>query len=250
MAELELALDEGKPALAGHFFRAGSNLLDLLDELSDKPVEWLLTDLRLGSSFARVTAPPDEPDAVEYLRRAASGLAAVSEGRPLPAKWDPDAVYAARRLAGVDVGIGPARLILVEGDQTPQVIDLNAALATRLKDLQPAERTMPGAVRGRVVGVNVARGNRASLKSQSGSVVKVAFADDLRIPLREALYDDVELVGQTRQDSAGRVFHIRADSVRRLAEPKARWEDLFGIDPDITGGLSVSNYLESVRGEA
>lgn len=248
MAELELVLDEGSPALAGHFFRAGSNLLDLLDELSDKPVEWLLTDLRLGSSFARVTAPPDEPDAVEYLRRAASGLAAVSEGRPLPAKWDPDAVYAARRLA--DVGIGPARLSLVEDDQTPQVIDLNAALATRLKDLQPAERTMPGAVRGRVVGVNVARGNRASLKSQSGSVVKVAFADDLRLSLREALYDQVELVGQIRQDSLGHAFHIRADTVRRLTTPNVRWTDLFGIDPNFTGGLSVADYMKSARGEA
>jgi hypothetical protein len=250
VAELELALDEGMPALAAHFFRAGNDLLNLLDELAVKPVDWLLTDLRLGSSVARVSAPPGAPDAAEYLFRATAGLTAVRDGLPLPAGWDPDAVYAARRLAAVDVSAGPARLRLVEDDRAAEVIDLNPALAARLAELQPAERTMPGAVRGRVVGVKIARGNRASLRTPGGLVVKVAFPNDLRPSLRDALYDDVELVGDMRQDRAGRVFHIRADAVHRLTEPDVRWVDLFGIDPDITGGLSVSDYLEAARGEA
>lgn len=250
MAELELALDEGRPAVAGHFFRAGYDLLNLLDELSDAPVEWLLTGLRLSSSVARVSAPPRQPDAADYLRRAAHGLAAVQGGQPLPDGWNPDAVLAARHLVSVDVSGGPARLTLVEDGEAGQIIDLNAALGARLVDLQPAERTMPGAVRGRVVGVNVARGNRASLRTQTGAVVKVTFTDDLRLPLREALYDDVELVGQVRQDSTGRAFHIKADTLRQLTEPSVRWADLFGIDPDITGGLSVADFLESARGEA
>ncbi len=250
MAELELALDEGRPALASHLFRAGSDLLSLLDELSETPVEWVLSDLRLGSSVARVSEPPHDPDAADYLRRAARGLAGVQAGSPLPESWNPDAVLAARHLASVDVSNGRARLTLVEDGEPAQVIELNSALGARLAELQPTERTMPGAVRGQVVGVNIARGNRASLKSQAGTVVKVTFADDLRLPLREALYDQVELVGQMRQDSSGRVFHIRADTVQRLTTPNLRWADLFGIDPDITGGMSVADYLESTRGEA
>jgi len=250
MAELELALDEGRSAVAGHFFRAGSALLNLLDELSDAPVEWLLTGLRLGSSVARVSAPPQQPDAADYLRRAAHDLAAVQGGHSLPDGWNPDAVFAARHLVSVDVSGGPARLTLVEDGQAAEIIDMNPALGARLADLQPAERSMPGAVRGRVVGVNVARGNRASLRTQAGAVVKVTFADDLRLPLREALYDDVELVGQVRQDSTGLLLHIRADNLRKLTALNARWTDLFGIDPDFTGGLSVADYLESARGEA
>lgn len=78
----------------------------------------------------------------------------------------------------------------------------------------------------------------------------MTFADDLRLSLREALYPQVELVGQVRQDSSARVFHIRADTVRRLTTPNVRWADLFGIDPDFTGGLSVAGYLKSARGEA
>ncbi len=250
MAELELTLDEGRSAVAGHFFRAGSDLLNLLDELADAPVEWLLTGLRLGSSVARVSAPPQQPDAADDLRRAAYGLAAVQGGHPLPDGWNPDAVLAARHLVSVDVSGGPARLTLIEDGHAAKIIDLNPALGTRLAELQPAERTVPGAVRGQVVGVNVARGNRASLRTPTGAVVKVTFATDLRLPLREALYDDVELVGQVRQYGTGRAFHIKADTLRRLTKPNARWADLFGIDPDITGGVSIADYLESARGEA
>lgn len=255
MTELELTLDDGRPAVAAHFFRAGSDLLALLDELSDEPVDWILTDLHLGSSVARVSPPSDMPAAGEYLRRTMRGLALVQAGQALPDGWNPDALIAARRLASGEDDFGGAqthypRLTLIDGDRGADTVELTGQLALRLADLQPAERSMPGAVRGRVVGVNVARGNRASLKSQGGSVVKVTFADDLRLPLREALYDQVELVGQMRQDSSGRAFHIKADTVRRLTAPNVRWADLFGIDPDFTGGLSVADYLKSARGEA
>lgn len=255
MTELELTLDDGRPAVAAHFFRAGSDLLALLDELSDEPVDWVLTDLHLGSSVARVSPPPEMPAAGEYLRRTMHGLARVQVGQSLPDGWHPDALIAARRLASGDDDLPGAqtqhpRLTLIDGGRSSETVELTGQLAARFADLQPAERSMPGAVRGRVVGVNVARGNRASLKSQTGSVLKVTFGDGLRVPLRDALYHDVELAGQVRQDADGRVFHIKAENLRALTTPRIRWADLFGLDPDITGGLTLTEYLESSRGEA
>jgi hypothetical protein len=41
-----------------------------------------------------------------------------------------------------------------------------------------------------------------------------------------------------------------ADDSAGCASRTLRWVDLFGYDPDITGGLSVEDYLESSRGEA
>lgn len=32
--------------------------------------------------------------------------------------------------------------------------------------------------------------------------------------------------------------------------PKARWVDLFGADPDFTGGRDVNDFLDEQRGEA
>lgn len=255
MTELELRLDEGRPARAGHFFRAGADLLALLDELSDETVEWVLSGLELGSSVVRVAAPPTADTASDQLRRAMGGLTSMESGQPAPTDWNPDALAAAQRLASVDdssldQAAPPPRLTLIDGGRSTESMALTRKLAARLAELQPAVRSMPGAVRGQVVGINVARGNRASLKSSSGNVIKVTFGDDLRVPLRDALYRDVELSGQIRQATDGRVFHVKAEELRALPKPRIRWSDLFGIDPDITGGLSVSEYLETARGQA
>lgn len=255
MTELELMLDEGRQADAERFFRAGSELLSVLDELSDEPVGWVLSELRLGSSIARVAAPPSAPEAADSLKRLVRGLAAVQAGGALPDGWTPDAVTAARRLNEVGAedpdAAQPPRLTLIEGpDAAPRSVQLTAELATKLADLQPFERAMPGAVRGMLAGVNVSRGNRASLRTTGGRVVRVSFTDELRGALKDALYGDVELAGQVRQDSDGIVFHIRAEGVKDLRKPALRWTQLFGYDPEITEGMAVEEYLESSRGEA
>ena len=93
--------------------------------------------------------------------------------------------------------------------------------------LQPFERRMPGSVRGQLVGLNVSRGNRASLRLPNRRIVRVGFETTLRGELKEALYQEVELRGLVK-----------------------RWADLFGIDPEFTGDLSTTEHLEANRGEA
>ena len=51
-------------------------------------------------------------------------------------------------------------------------VDLTPELGERLGQLQPFERSMPGAVRGELVGVNVSRGNRASLRLPNKRIVR------------------------------------------------------------------------------
>ncbi len=253
VTELELTLDEGREARAARFFRAGNDLLALVDELSDQPVDWLITELRLGSAVVRLSSPASMPEAAEYLRRPTRGLQLVRDGQPAPSDWSPDALKAARQLVtdeDTERQPKPSRLTLIDGDRGGDAVELTEQLGVHLAALQPAERSMRGAVRGHVVGVNIARGNRASLKAPTGNVIKVSFPDELRVPLRDALYSDVELAGQVRQVADGRVFHIRAEELRVLATPQISWAELFGLDPDITGGLSVADYLETSRGQA
>jgi len=61
-------------------------------------------------------------------------------------------------------------------------------LGERLADLQPFERRMPGSVRGTLVGLNVSRGNRASLRLPNKRIVRVGFEAGLRGDLKEAMY--------------------------------------------------------------
>lgn len=257
MDALDLIVDEGRTASAGRFFQLGSDLLALLDEISEQPVAWRVADLRLGSAVCRVAPPEDHPDEDRWLREAVGGLGAVGVGSALPTDWTPDAARVAHRLVAdalaedEDVDWVPPRLVLVTDDPGLRAPDvpLTPLLGERLADLQPFERTMPGSVRGTLVGLNVSRGNRASLRTPTG-VVRVGFETALRGQLREALFHDVELRGEVRQDGDGRVFHVRADGVDVLARPAARWADLFGIAPDFTGGLGADEYLEANRGDA
>lgn len=258
MADLELIVDPDSPALADRFFRAGADLLELLDELAELPTEWMLTGLRLGSAVAVISAPEGGVEGDRPLRAAVSGLLGVSTDGPLPDDWNPSAVVAARKFAhnfntaGNEPVRGRLRLVRdVEADSPVEAaVEIQAVLAQRLDDLQPFTRSMPGSVRGQLVGLNISRGNRASLRTIGGRVVRVGFGSELRIDLKDALYKHIELVGAVSQDADGRVFHIRAETVHELPVPTLRWSELYGYEPNITGGRSVAEYLEETRGQA
>ena len=254
---LELVVDEGRTANAGRFFHLGADLLTLLDELTDLPVAWRVTNLRAGSALATLAAPEDSPAEERHLRLVVDSLGAVSIGGALPDEWTPDAVKAARRFVehgqageGEEDWVPPRLRLVRDGERADDGVPLTAGLAENLATLQPFERDMPGSVRGTLMGVNVSRGNRASLRLPTKRVVRVGFASGLRDELKDALYRDVELRGLVRQDGEGRVFKIRADEVELIAEPALRWVDLFGLAPDYTGDLSVDEWLETHRGEA
>lgn len=253
---LELVVDEGRPANAGRFFQLGHDLLVLLDELSDVPISWRVEELRVGSAVARIAAPQGTEDG-RWLRLAVVSLEAIREGSPLPDDWSPDAVKVAHRFVEHGQPLDdaedwvPPRLVLVgKGGRRECSVELTAGLGRKLADLQPFERRMPGAVRGTLVGLNVSRGNRASLRLPNRRIVRVSFETSLRGSLKDALYQQVELRGQARQDGDGRVFHVRAEDVEVLLKPSVRWADLFGIDPAFTGAASTEEHLEANRGEA
>ena len=254
---LELIVDEGRPANAGRFFQLGHDLLALLDELSDVPVAWRITSLRTGSALAAVAPPESQPEEARVLRLAYSSLGTVGGGGELPDEWSPDAVRVAHRFvehgqrAEGETDWVPPRLRLVgDTDHSAASVELTPELGERLNDLQPFERRMPGSVRGELVGVNVSRGNRASLRLSNKRIVRVGFESALRNELKDAMYRQVELTGLVKQDADGRVFHVRAEEVRALNKPAIRWSDLFGIDPDYLEGASAEDWLEANRGEA
>lgn len=256
MDALELIVDEGRPANAWRFFQLGHDLLSLLDELSEVPVAWRVADLRTGSALAAVTPPEDHPEEGRLLRLAYRSLRTVQGGGGLSEEWTPDAVRVAHRFvehaqpSEGEADWVPPRLRLVGDAGKPTAVELTPELSRQLAVLQPFERQMPGSVRGTLAGLNVSRGNRASLRLPNKRIVRVGFETSLRGDLKEALFQQVELSGLVKQDGEGRVFHVRAEDVRVLVSPQVRWSDLFGIDPGFTGDLTTEEYLEADRGEA
>jgi len=247
MIELRLEVDKGREALAERFFDAGQRLLRSLDSLADTPTDWVLTELKLGSGIVAVAAP--DPAQAPPLLSLVRGLATVLEGGS-PDGWNPDTYSEARNLVEVaGAAEGVASLTLVPESQGGEVIDLTPHLARRLAQAQPAARVVPGSIRGEVTGVNISRGNRASVRLQTGTTVRAKFPDALRDDFREALYGFVELVGEIRQDAHGKPYHVSVTSLRNISAPAVRWSDLLGSDPGATDGLPVLEYLRRIRGE-
>ncbi len=241
---LEMVIDSGRTATAAGFFQAGVDLVELLDEVAEQPTAWVVSQLRTASAVAVIAPPEPTSDSDRALRSVVVGLTDVSRGGDVPTEWSPDAVAAARRLAVTvserEGGSGHLRLLGPDDASAP---------AERLEVLQPFTRSMPGAVRGRLVGLNVSRGNRASLRPPQGRVVRLTFPTELRLRLKEALLENVELRGRVSQDADGRIFHVRVEDLRMLGRAEVRWTDLYGFEPNITRGQSIGDYLEGIRGE-
>lgn len=257
MTALELLVDPDQPADASSFFRSGTALVSLLDELTDRPLTWIISDLFLGSAGALVTADVDTDDDRASADRAiadtVNGFRLILSGSRPPDSWQPDAVSSARALAHELLpaqGRIRGHLRLVRDDATrADAIELTNALSVQLDALAAVAQHSVGTLRGRLMGVNYSSGNRASLKPEVGRTVRVSFPDDLRESVERSLREPVMIQGALKRDTTGRTYFIAANRVEPLTVPNVRWVDLIGADPDFTGGMDTDTWLRVNRGE-
>jgi len=243
--DITLTVDDGEAPDAANFFSAGVHLLDLLDDLSETAsVDWSVTGLRLASAVSDLTATGDFREAgAKAARSAVSGLLAIQQGKAPSDDWTPNATIHAKELV---IGSGFHAKLEASGN----VVWLDQRLRERLEGQAPWVREFYGSVRGELTGVNVTRGNRASVKPQGGGrVVHVGFPSALAVSMRDALLSFVEVEGMIRQNEDGRTYYVTAESVRTIEQSRLTWRQLRGYMPEITDGLSVADYLEVVRGK-
>lgn len=244
-SDIVLTVDDGFVADAASFFAAGVYLLDLLGDLAENAsVKWSVAELRRASAVSGLVADGDYREAgVAAALSAVRGLAAIREGRGLPQDWTPEALTHAKdlvRSSGVNAKV----------ETRDNVVWLDATLRNRIEEIAPWVREYFGMVRGRLTGVNVTRGNRASVKPHGGGrVVQVGFPSTIAQKLADGLFQFVEVEGMVKQNEDGRVYQVAAEDVRVVEESPVPWEELFGYVPEITDGLSVADYLEGIRGE-
>lgn len=244
-SDIVLTVDEGLPASAARFFEAGTHLLELLDDLAETPnVDWTVDELRRASAIAGLAAVGEYRAAgLAAAKSVVTGLTLIRGGSGLPDDWTPSALGHAKDLARR------------AGDHTKlealgNVVYLDQRLRTGLEAIAPWVREFYGSVRGNLTGVNVTRGNRASIKPHGGGrVVHVGFPTPLAAKMREGLLEFVEITGMIRQNEDGRTYHVTADDISVVTEATISWRDLRGYMPEITGGITISEYLEGLRGE-
>lgn len=244
-SDIVLTVDYGEPADAARFFAAGADLLELLDDLAETPnVNWVVDDLHRGSAVAGLAAHGEHRQTgLDSARSAVTGLLSIRNGGGLPSDWTPTALGHAKdmsRHSGEQ-----SRL-----DAFGEVVWLDQRLRANLEAIAPWVRESYGSVRGTLTGVNVTRGNRASIRPHGGGrVVHVGFPTGMAGRMRDGLLRFVEITGSIRQNEDGRPYYLNADEVTIIQEPTLDWRNLRGYLPEITNGLPVGEYLEGIRGD-
>lgn len=244
-SDIVLTVDDGATADAARFFAAGTDLLELLDDLAETPdVDWTVEELRRSSAVAGLAAHGDHrPVGLASARSAVTGLLRIRNGGGLPADWTPTALGHAKDLARHAGGHAKVEAL-------DNVVWLDQRLRDNLDAIAPWVREFYGSVRGNLTGVNVTRGNRASIKPHGGGrVVHVGFPTPMAGKMRDGLLQFVEITGMVRQNEDGRTYYLSADDVSVVEEPTLSWRDLRGYMPEITDGLPIGEYLEGIRGE-
>lgn len=244
-ADIVLTVDDGQRADAAHFFAAGVHLLELLDDLVETAdVDWTIADLHLASAVTGLAAIGEHSAAgVTATRAAVTGLDRIRAGGGMPDEWTPNALAHAKDMVR---RAGDHAKIEVAG----KVVPFDRSLRQGLDSIAPWVREFYGSVRGQMTGVNVTRGNRASIKPQGGDrVIHVGFPTPLAEEMRSGLLEFVEVEGVLRQNEDGRTYYITAEDVRVVETPTLSWQDLRGYMPELTEGLTVTDYVERIRGE-
>jgi hypothetical protein len=245
VSDIILTVDDGQPADAARFFTAGTHLLDLLDDLTDTAdVDWIIDELRRGSATGGLEATGEHRAAgLVAVDSTISGLTRIRDGRGPSDDWAPNAVGHAKDLVR---SAGDHAKLEAHGN----VVWLDQKLRDELDAIAPWIREFYGSVRGELTGVNVTRGNRASIKPQGGGrVVHVGFPTPLAVDMAQGLLQFVEVEGLVRQNEDGRTYYVSADAVHVVEQPELTWRELRGYMPEITDGLSITEYLEGIHGK-
>lgn len=253
MKELKFTLDHSKIVIATDFFSSGHRLIELLDSVAEKPVDWIISDLKMSSAVAQFYSSEEQKDVAERAFTVITGgLELVGQGKR-PTDWSPETVACAESLVQdlvSDKGEIRAFLTLVQDGEDQLEVALTRELSTALSNWKPIQRLFSGSVRGRLVGMSVARGNRASLKLADGHIAQVRFETKDAENMRAALLHFVELVGILKKDVEDKVFKVNVEEIIVIEDkPRMKWTELFGSMPDFTGDMSTEEYLEVTRGE-
>ena len=244
-ADIRLTVDDGRAANPAHFFTAGMRLLELLDDLSETAtLEWVFTDLKLGSAVSGIAASEQHRhEGAVVTRSAVEGLSRIRSGQSAPSDWNPNAIKTAKNMVR-EVG-EHAKL-----ERHGSVVYLDQQLSEGLENATPWVREFYGSVRGTLTGFNVTRGNRGSIKPHGGGrVIHVKFPSGLAKKMRDGLLQFVEVEGLIRQNDEGQTYYVSAGDIRVVEEPKLSWAELRGYMPEITGNMSISEHLDAIHGQ-
>jgi len=248
--EFSIVLDGDKIDMSKFLEAVGSFLRLLRSVEAGDTVAWKLATLHYSSpavigcvGSAKKKDAPNNASVV--ARRVMEGLDKLEQGER-PKTFSDEALEAAKRLSEMR-GRGGIKKVAVIGQNggKPVTSPLGPKVAATVDDLIGPKYDSIGSVHGRLVVVS-ARGGVLSCSihdKASGKAVRCEFPDPLKASVLGAFDSTVVGFGRVSRDSSGNPRVIQLTSIEP-SEDNELPQSLAGIDPDITEGLDVVEYLK------
>jgi len=249
--ELSISFAPGARVFASDLKIVSESLLTVLSEVTrayaGKALKWQLSALALESIGLAVT-PEYEPLADDREQREAQisqvivdGITSLENEAARPPFFSSAALKAAERI----VRAASDRGLLIGTDHADIPISINTA--THIREVLSPRRRYLGSITGFLDTLSVHKGTRLTIFAKSGAVVNCSIAPDLLERAKELLGARVVVFGDVTANAHGDPLAVNAQDVFASPQPK-RMKPIsafFGAIPDFTGGLSISEFLDS-----
>ena len=214
---------------------------------SKRQVTWYVTDLRMGSIEATITAEDLSAESFKVGKEFVRGLQTAEDGRSLPEYFSLANVKRLTRLAR-PLSIPGVEYIEVKMSMNGTSVEARATkvIKTNLEKLQiPRRRSL-----GSITGVLDTISTRAPAKFQvldpvSRRPVSCEFPESQVESIKDALSRRVTVSGVIVRNINGQPLRIEGGQFEIL-EVAPLLTNLVGIDPDYTDGLTLPDYFDHI----
>ena len=261
MARVRLKIDGNVGSISIHtFLSATENELRILQDLDSAisrapggTLDWLVTDLSLGSLVIELDSRSrleDKNIGLDVANVFAKGLHQIEEEGTTPPYYSEYTLQKAKallRLIGRDGAVG------LHVSSPGFSADLTARASANIGELIPVRHESLGSVEGTIEMISIHGSPRFVIyHSRTRKAVSCRF-DSARwlSQIKDALGRRVYVTGVLHTNVRGEPLRVHMEDMvfLRQEEELPTPSEIRGIDPHLTGDVSTSDYLRSVRGE-
>lgn len=210
-------------------------------------LDWLVTDLGIGSAKATLK-PIGGARAVSIAPQiAVEGLKALEEGKVPTDSFPEDSIKGARILVEL---MAKKRLRMTVSNEHHHLELTNRTAMTAREILDIVVWEDLGSVEGSLDAVNLHDNFRCNIYDLfSGNRIECHFRAELIEKIRVGLKRRVQAFGLVRYNRHGRVLSILAEDIKVFPEENQlpSIDEIAGLTPGITGGLSAEEYIRRLR---
>jgi hypothetical protein len=240
--------------------RAQLILRELDSAISGNPrgkLDWKIVELGINSADAVIeAAPPEDDERLPLLVSTSfvSGIQTIEQGEVMPPYFSEMAV---KRVGQISRKVGRGGVTGFEAEirngQTgpvspPQHAELTSRAASSVAQLLAPKYSAYGSVIGTLGQINVQRGLTFNVyEGLSKRAVKCKFEDEQFEAVKEALRRRVIVSGTVERNESGEPLRVNEPELVAIPEDEIATSEISGLDPDMTGGLPVADYVRTLR---